>query len=238
MVVVQDKIMLEQSILSPKTSGVVLHQGTVLKLVPDAEMPDSIAERGTWYNHVVYLPTRDENGKYVKEYALISQHSDVSIGYLPLTRENLLRVAFNCLGNRLGWGGMLGATDASSYCKAVYKCFGLDLPRNTSWQREVPNRVIDLSGMTDEEKSDFINRLPAGTLLYINGYSMIYIGNYEGTNFAIGSTGRVASREEEGKLKSVYGVAVLPLSTLRRNGNTFLNEIKCAVVYDNGYSLE
>lgn len=235
LVVLQDKIALEESILKPKTSGIVLYQGTILKLVLEDEMPTQVGERATWYNYVVYLPTRDQNGNYVKEYALIPQHLDVNVGYLPLTRENILRVAFNSLGNRYGWGGMLGATDCSSYCKAIYKCFGLDLPRNTGWQIKIPYRSISLMDMTDQEKRDFIRKLPVGTLLYMDGHVVMFIGNDGEDSFVINNMGSLVLPNERLKIKKIYSVAIVPLSVERKNGKTFLQAIDYAVIYDNDY---
>ena len=156
LVVTQDNIILEPSTYAPETSEVQLKLGTVLKLVPENELPESVNTRGTWNNYVVYLPTRNEEGKYVKSYALIAEHYQGSIGYLPLTQRNILDVAFTCLGNRYGWGGMLGAMDCSAYAKAIYKCFGLELPRNTTNQQNVPNRVVNLAEMSDEKKKNIL----------------------------------------------------------------------------------
>lgn len=38
--------------------------------------------------------------------ALISQKNMVGIGYLDYTPENVLDIAFSCLGNRYGWGAV------------------------------------------------------------------------------------------------------------------------------------
>lgn len=230
LVVLQDKIVLEQSLLKPKTSGVTLYQGTVLKLVPYNKLPVNVGERSTWHNYVVYLPTRDEEGNYAKEYALIPMHSDVSVGYLPLTQKNILHVAFNCLGNRYGWGGMLGATDCSSYCKAIYKCFGLDLPRNTDWQEKVPNRCVDLKNMTNQEKNDFIKKLPIGSLLYMDGHVVMFIGSNGDDNFVIHNSGSMLM--SDGSVRSI-SIVVSPLSVKRRSGKTYLESLNCAVLYDN-----
>ena len=64
LVVTQDNIILEPSTSSKETSEVELKLGTVLKLVPESEIPESVNERATWNNYVVYLPTRNEEGKY------------------------------------------------------------------------------------------------------------------------------------------------------------------------------
>ena len=55
LVVAQDRIVLEPSISQPEISEVELSLGTVLELVPEDKIPRNLAERGPWYNYVVYL---------------------------------------------------------------------------------------------------------------------------------------------------------------------------------------
>ena len=237
LVVTQDKITLEPSISVPETSEIDLMIGSVLKLVPESEIPSNIGERGTWNNYVVYLPTRDESGKYVKQYALISQHYNVSIGYLPMTQANILDVAFSCLGNRYGWGGMLGAMDCSLYTKYIYKCFGLQLPRNTTWQQNTPGKVTDVSKLTDEEKEKYIEKLPVGSLLYFPGHTMVYVGNENGVSYVISDTGALAESTGELQVKNAYSVILNPLTVRRKNSNTWLKSVS-AVLSMNPVSIE
>ncbi len=113
LVVTQDKIITEPAVLTPNTSNVRLTLGTILKLIPSEQLSGNIGERYGWYNYAVYLPTRDANGKLVRQPCFIPQHEGVSIGFLPFTQKNLLDVAFTCLGDRYGWGGMLDSLDCS-----------------------------------------------------------------------------------------------------------------------------
>ena len=225
LVVVQDKITLEPSLTTPETSEVKLMLGTVLKLVPTNELPRNIAERGTWNNYVVYLPTRDQDGGYVKQYALISQHYDVSIGFLSMTPKNILKVAFSCLGNRYGWGGMLGAMDCSLYTRAIYECFGMELPRNTTWQTKVPGKVTDITKMTDEEKEEFIEKQEVGSILLFPGHAMMYTGNENKTSYVISATGSLSDSTGDLDVRSMYSVILNPLTTRRKNGTTWLNNL-------------
>ena len=125
---------------------------------------------------MVYVPVRNSDGSYKKVCALISQHYDVFTGFPEMTQAGILRVSFNNLGDRYGWGGMMDSMDCSLFTRNVYRCFGLNLPRNTNWQQALPGRRIDLAGMSDEEKLNAIDRMPAGTLLYFPGHTMIYTG--------------------------------------------------------------
>jgi len=231
-VVTQDKVVLEPSVLSPATSEVKLLLGTVLKLVPENEIPKSIAERGPWNNYAVYLPTRAEDGSYKRETALVAQHYDVSIGYEPLTSGNILDAAFSCLGDRYGWGGMLDSMDCSMYTRSVYRCFGLELPRNTTWQLEIPGARIDLAEMTDGEKAAFISTLYPGALLYFNGHTMIYTGSENGVGYVISDTGSLSDSAGELEVRSMYSVILNPLTVRRRNGTTWLNNLDSVVSFD------
>ena len=232
LVVTQDNITLEPSTSSPETSEVQLKIGTVLKLVPKNEIPESVNDRKPYNNYVVYLPTRDENGKYVRSYALIAEHYNVSIGYLPLTQKNVLNVAFTCLGNRYGWGGMIGAMDCTLYTKSIYKCFGIELPRNTTYQPKVPERVKLIENMTEEEKEAYIERLPVGTILFFSGHAMVYIGSENGKNYVISDTGSLSDSYGDLDVRRMYSVIINPL-TARRSGTrgTWLKNVTKALIF-------
>ena len=236
LVVTQDKIILESS-ADADVSEVRLALSTALRLVPKEEQPEKIGGRGTWNNYVVYLPTRDENGQCVEKMALIPQHCSVSIGYLPYTQENLLDVAFSCLGNRYGWSGMQNGYDCSLYVRAVYRCFGFELPRNTTYQQKVKDsavlKTIDLSGMTEEQKAQYIASLPIGTALYFEGHAMLYVGTVNGESYVISALGSVVEPEGELKAQTEYSVVLNTLSSRRTSGKTWLQELTTAVTVEN-----
>jgi hypothetical protein len=169
--------------------------------------------------------------------ALISQHYSVSVGFLPMTQGNILDVAFSCLGNRYGWAGMLQSYDCSLYTRTIYRCFGFELPRNTTWQQLVPNTKVDLSQMTDEEKEKYIETLPVGSLLYFSGHTMVYVGTVDGVNYVISALGSASDSVGKLNVKSQYCVAVNPLTVRRKNGNTWLNNLISAVVVVPNYDI-
>ncbi len=235
-VVTQDKITLEPN-ADKNTSELKLTLGTILKLVPDDEIPKEIDERGTWNNYVVYIPTRDKNGYYVKQPALISQHCSVSTGFLPLTQENLLKVAFSCLGNRYGWAGVYDSYDCSLFNRVVYRCFGFEIPRNTTWQCKTPG-IKSISSMTDNEKQEYVETLPAGSLLYFSGHTMIYLGTINGISYVISSFGSACEYEgDELVLNKIYSVAITPLTIMRKTGKTWLSQLTNVIVPSNGFDI-
>ncbi len=229
-VVTGDKIYTEPSLKVPKTSGVKLVIGTVLKLIPTSNIPDAFGERWAYNSYAVYLPTRDTQGNYEKVPALLPQHSDVSVGYLPMTQSNLLKVAFNCLGNRYGWAGMLDSMDCSLYTRAVYLCCGLNMPRNTTWQQNVPETLFSMKDMTNAQKNAFLSKLPAGSLLYFPGHTMIFLGMDNGIGYVISDTGTLSDSKGELHVQSVYSVIINPLTARRRDGTTWLQNLVSAVV--------
>ena len=223
-VVTEDTITLDASITSPETSKVELPLGTVLKLVPKSKLPESINERGIWFNYAIYIPTRNAKGKYERKMALIPVTKKVSVGYLPFTESNILDVSFEVLGKRFGWGGCLDAYDSSLYHRAVYTCFGIKMPRNGTWQRNIPGKFTDVTELSDEEKLETIKELPVGSILYIPGFSMQYIGMYNGVPYVICSNGFVSDSKGELKSQTRYSVIILPLTVRKASGNTWLTE--------------
>ena len=242
LVVRENQINLEPSLFTPEVSKLKLTFATILKLVPENEIPATVTERGTWNNHVVYLPTRAGDGTLVKRPALISQHYDVSLGYPALTQKELLKVAFNNLGDRYGWGGMTEDMDCSLYTRNIYRCFGVRLPRNTTWQNAITKRKIDLSLKSDEEKFAAISRMPAGTLLFFPGHITMYTGTAdylpEGSDsasqnkaaYVISDTGSLADSVGDDGVKTMYSIIVNPLLVRRANGSTWIKNIQSAIL--------
>ncbi len=230
LVVTQDKITLEKNLMDTAVSGVELMLGTILKTVPEGEVPESVGERGTWNNYVIYLPVQDENGYYSTHIATISQHDSISLGFLPMTSENVLNLAFSCLGDRYGWGGMLGSLDCSLYTRSVYRCFGLEIPRDAETQASIPGHIQNISNLSDEEKEAEIARLPAGSLLYFPGHVMIYLGTEDGINYVISAAGSLKAYKGA-ELTQQYSVIVTPLTVCRRNDSSWLSNIETLIFF-------
>ena len=231
LVVTQDQITLEKSISRPEISETKLTLGCILKLVPVDAVPTLLDDsRSPWFNYVVYVPARDENGNYKKMMSLIPKHYDVNVGFAPLTQANVLEVAFSCLGNRYGWGGMLDSMDCSMYTRNIYRCFGLELPRNTTWQQNVPGLKTDVSGMDDAEKQAFLESIPAGSLLYFKGHTMVYIGSEAGVGYVISDVGNMVDTDDT-TARSVMSVAINPLTVKRGTGTTWLSNLIGVVTF-------
>ena len=229
MVVTGSKLTLEESNTSPELSGLMLTMGTVLKKAEPSEYGDMITNRSLYYNYPVWVPVRNEEGMYEKRLALISLHHDVSDGFLPLTTENIVKQAYRKLGDAYGWGGMLNAPDCSSYVRDVYKCFGLELPRNTTWQAAMHVEKYDLSAATDDEKKEFFEELDPGTILFLKGHEMLYLGNRDGKSYVISSSSSMMTPGGEDK-KRIRSVIINSLEEKRMNGKMWLSELYEAAV--------
>ena len=227
LVVYDDKVFTEDSNSAPETANVKLSMGTCLKLAKESEWTGLITNRSAHNNHVVWLPIRDSNGKYDKKLALVSEHLKVSEGFLPLTHANVAMVTMNWLGNCYGWGGMLGSEDCSGYVRDVYKCFGLELARNTTWQGNQPVKKFDLNGLGDKERTELIKKLPVGSVLIMPGHEMIYLGCEGDKLYVISSVSKVVTG---GEVKRIRNTVINTLDIKRTSGNTWLQDLTVAEI--------
>ena len=230
LVVWGDKVFTETSIVGKETSELMLTMGTVLELAKDVNPNELVDNRAAYNNYAVWIPIRNEDGTHSKKLTLISEHKKVSAGYLPLTKENISKVAFSALGNTYGWGGSLYSDDCSGYMRNVYKCFGLELARNTTWQTAMPMAKVDMQYMAKEERIKILDELPFGTILYFNGHEMMYLGKRDGNYFVISAVGSIAQPENPSVRQRIRSYIVNSLEIKRTNGNTWLDELTVALV--------
>ncbi len=228
-VVTDGKVFLETTNVNAVTSGVMLTMGTVLRRIAAEEYDPLVTGRAAVYNYPVWLPIRQDDGSYAQAMALISQNENVSEGYLPLTTNNILRVAFSMLGDTYGWGSMLNSADCSAYVRDIYRCFGLVLPRNTTWQSAMPVYKVDVSDMDAEEKTAVLDRLPAGAVLYFSGHEMMYLGSVGGQYYVISAVSTVKNYESENRLR-LRSVSINSLDIRRMNGKTWLESLNMMLV--------
>ena len=86
LVVVDKIITLEKCDNVDNQANIELSLGTRLKLVPNNELPES-NNNDLYLNYAVIIPARDYNGKYIKQYALVSVKYNVIIGRMDLTNN-------------------------------------------------------------------------------------------------------------------------------------------------------
>ena len=233
-VVTDGKIFLEETNQDFRLSGKLLTMGTILRKVADAELEKVVSNRSVFQNYVVWIPARTADGSYERLQALISQNKGVNEGFLPLTLNNILKTAFSMLGDRYGWGGMLHASDCSSYVRNVYKCFGLELARNTTWQANMPVFKFDVTNASDEDKKAVLDTLDPGAILEFSGHEMLYLGERDGKYYVVSNTGSMRDFEKDSVL-SIGSVVINTLDVHRMNGKTWLQSLEFMIVpYEKG----
>lgn len=230
LVVWGDKVFTETSIVGAETSDLMLTMGTVLKLAKEVNPNELIDNRSAYNNFVVWIPVRNDDGTYSKKLTLISEHKKVYEGYMPLTKANISKVVFSALGNTYGWGGSLNSDDCSGYMRNVYKCFGMELARNTTWQSSMPMAKVDMQYMAKEEKIKFFDTLPFGTILYFNGHEMMYLGERNEKYYVISAVGTIMQPENPSVRQRIRSTIVNTLDVKRANGNTWFDELTVALV--------
>jgi cell wall-associated NlpC family hydrolase len=218
------------SIVAPEVSRRLLTQGTTLQRVVLEDRNALVNNRAAYNNHVVWLPVRNDDGSYAKQLCLIAEHAEASVGYLPMTQENIMKAAFAVLGDAYGWGGMMLADDCSGYVRSIYKCFGLELARNTNWQQQMPVLQLNLNGLTDEQKTAAIRRLPLGATLFFSGHEMMYLGCVNDKLYVVSAVSSIMNPDVDGKRQRARDVMINTLDIKRANGNTWLQSLIAADV--------
>ena len=227
LVVYGNKVYTDASNTHPDTARRMLTQGTALELVTDLQPDQLVNNRSPFHNYVVYLPVRRADGSYEKQMALIPETAQVSVGYLPLTEENIAMVALNSLGDTYGWGGMMDVEDCSGMVRTVYSCFGVTIGRNGNWQWNSNLEKIDLSNTSLEEKRLVLARLPLGSALCFPGHEMIYLGKVNGRYYVVSTASSMLS-PATGKRLRTRDVMINTLDVCRPNGKTWLQELNKA----------
>ncbi|MCQ2813871.1 SH3 domain-containing protein [Helicobacter pylori] len=120
---------------------------------------------------------RDAKGHAALQ-SVILDEKDFFVFPKAFNSENMAYFIDTMLGQKYGWGGLLGNRDCSAFTRDSFANFGILLPRNSYAQSRYANNYVDLSSMKAKEKEDYIlkNATPFGTLIYLKGHIMLYLG--------------------------------------------------------------
>lgn len=219
-VVTGSRVYLEPEADAPDLSEKCLRMGTVLELA-DSPAPD--AARVPWYAWYVRMPVRMADGTCAFRTVALPANRDIHVGWLPLTRANIIRQALKHLGERYGWGGMLRSQDCSGMIGEIYRCFGLRLPRDTRPLTRSPFRTEDIRALDTAGRREVLTKTAPGSLLFMPGHILLWLGRAEGGDYAIHDMNRCI----DGRIGAV---SINDISTLRRaNGMVFLDVLECIV---------
>ncbi len=217
--------------VSPELSEIGFQMGAKIPLAHLGDIPAVVDNQAVAGNYVVILPVRDASGNLKFKQALIPSTADVTPGYLPYTRANIIKQAFKMQGQRYGWGGMFKATDCSGFIMNIYRTFGLKLPRNADEQENSAGKSVDLRLSSLAERTQKLQKLLPGATLHMNGHVMLYLGEDRGGYYIIHDMAAYGDKERpetDGSLwrVPVNQVTVSDLTTLYRvNGKLFLESL-------------
>ena len=224
-----DKMYTDYSKTAAETVCRLITLGTVLERMDEMDPDALVINRLPLHNYAVYLPIRNEDGSYGKTPALINARERVSEDYLPLTARNLAMVALASLGDAYGWGAGLNNEDCTSLNHSIFCCFGLDLPRNGTWQWLLDFPKADITYYTLEEKEALLDALPMGTLLNFPGHQMMYLGKCAGSYYVVSTVSSIMS-PYSGKRQRTRDVQINTLDIKRANGKTWMQALNKVVV--------
>lgn len=190
-----------------------------------------IKDKSQAQNFTVKLPIKNEEGNLEFTNATISEKSDVSVGYLPYTRYNIIAEAFKLQGLTYDWGDKYSGRDCSSFIMYIHKTFGFQLPRNADEQEICSKNAIKFdSKTTTASRLEALDTLKPGSPLYMPGHTMLYIGKYNGTHYMIHAF--LGYNQKEGnvsKFQSVYQVAITTLNLTNSEDIPYINKLTSAL---------
>ena len=164
------------TVIAPKADAghTSLDMGVTLPCVAESEE-----------SYTAVLPMREAGG--VCSTAQIElPKTDAYPGHLPYTMRNYYAQAFAYLGTRYGWGGADGGIDCSGFVCAVFRTFGIMLPRDTREQKDYAGEVTYTEGYGPEDKDGLLSSLTVPAALFSPGHVMLYLGkSWDGAHYVI-----------------------------------------------------
>lgn len=219
------EIILEKTPSSSRASGLILPMGTKIRYVPDAD--DAKYGRMTWGCYKAEVPCRGDDGRLCWEQVLVPVSKDVHVGYPEMTTQAVLEQAFKFLGKIYGYGGTLFSNDCSGFVRQVYACFGMELPRNAkAIAKTYDLGSIDCTKMTTAKRISLLEEMLPGSLVFMEGHIMMYLGTKEGLPYVISSCATcIEPGHDTSDIVEAYGVFVSGMNLRRANGNTWLEDM-------------
>lgn len=218
LVVAGSRVVTNHNPNTPSVSEVQLEMGTRLPLLTSEDVDHDVDGRNPNTSYIVRLPTRTEQGGLEFQPALLASNQDISVGYLPYTRRNVLNQAFKFLGERYGWGHSFNARDCTGFVLEVHKTFGFKLPRNSGQQgqSEIGENVFFPPGATGEDKMGALAEAEIGDLLYSHNHVMLYLGTHDGEHYVIHDLSGSGWIDDDGQFHDgvLNGVSVTPLKRI------------------------
>lgn len=173
----------------------------------------------------------EKDGYAAKKKGIISKKADVYKGYLCFSKAALISECLKCFGTGYKYGGGEGQRDCSSLIMEIFSVFGIRLPRNSAWQSKIPLKSFDLSNLEIKDKCSILDLLPAGTLLFMEGHVMIYLGKRESEHFIFHDVSNICQKGDC-KETNEYGTTISSIErTYSLKNGCWLNLLTKAIVF-------
>lgn len=192
-----------------------------------------LASTGEGATYKAVLPTRGKSGQLVEQQITIPKDSRVHKGYLTYTRELIIKQAFKMQGDKYGWGGLNNSVDCSSMLQNIYRCVGLNIPRNGDVQEAVRADKVSLRGLSKPDRIRLLNSLEPATALFSPTHVLLYIGTDNGKPYAIHSLSSYGQTDSSGRVQrvNVMEVVVSDLLLTLRSGKSMAESLTSIVDY-------
>ncbi|AFI05720.1 SH3 domain-containing C40 family peptidase [Helicobacter cetorum] len=173
---------------------------------------------------------RDSKG-YATLQSVVLKEKDFFVFPKTFNDENMAHFIDTMLGQKYGWGGLLGNRDCSAFTKDSFANFGILLPRNSYAQSHYANNYVDLSSMNATEKERYITTYatPFATLLYLRGHIMLYLGIYNNQAIVAHSIWSVQTQKHFKTLSHNIGGVVITSLWLAKEYNGAFSKKKLLI---------
>ncbi|MBU2923142.1 SH3 domain-containing protein [Colwellia sp. 4_MG-2023] len=201
-----------------QVSEIQLDMGVKLPLISKQDYTAHLYGQNPFASYIVQLPVRTSEGRLDFLPAMIAKSKDTHIGYLPFTKQNIIKQGFKFLGERYGWGHDYNGRDCTGFVGEIYKTFGLLMPRNSGQQGKASyGKNIDFTTESSkQEKLAAISQLEIGDLIYIPGHVVMYLGDDNGEPYIIHDVKGLSyyTKDKQYYKGTLNGVSVTPLLPL------------------------
>jgi len=225
LMVIESRVETEPNPFIEEISNILFQMGDKIPLIEFDEIPESIPVNNLHAQsphgcYVVKIPVKDEDGYLQFKLALIARSNELREGYLPYTRENIIRQAFKLLGERYGWNGMFVRRDCSQFIMNIYRTMNIIIPSYTKMQEEgAAGKSIKFGGSI-EDREDILNQLKPGNPLHLKGHVVMYLGKTANNHYIIHSGAGYGIKNEDGSVKpvTIHGVFITGVHQLLMSG--------------------
>ena len=128
--------------------------------------------------YVVRMAYAEPDGSLGVTNGYIKPDADVSVGFLPYTKRNVITQLFKLLNKPYGWGDQDNKRSCAGTMRVLFRCFGFRTGRHPSYLLSSSDRqtFIDPEWST-EKKTEVVSKIePFVTIAGSPGHVVLYIG--------------------------------------------------------------